>query len=112
MAKRVPEIQIDLTELNHSELVVLAKWCGLPASRAFPREDLINSLETFIPIDLPLPIVDVRNALMGWLNRWISKLRMQFGKKVCPACNNCRELQVLACFKRNESQIVSKPPRR
>lgn len=111
MAK-LPEFHVDLAVLNHSELVMLAKWCGLPASRGIPREVLIESLETFTPSKLPVPFDKMREQMNEWLKRWWNNLRMQVPKKVCPDCYRCRDLQVLDCYSRNESKIKPGPARR
>ncbi len=107
---RIPDVNIDLDDLNNSELVLLAKWCGLPASRAMPRQILKESLETFIPVDVPLPFDDKRKEMKKWLLRWWDSVRMQVPKKVCPNCENCKDLQVLDCYTRNAANI--KPKRR
>jgi hypothetical protein len=109
---RLPEIHVDLTVLNHSELVLLAKWCGLPASRGMSREVLIESLETFQPSELPIPFDEKRQLMSEWLKRWWSNIRMQMPKKVCPNCRLCRDLQVLDCYSENEKQIKPGPARR
>ena len=109
---RIPDVHIDPSNLNHSELVLLAKWCELPASRAVPREKLIESLETFTPIETPMPLQETRVTLAKWLVRWWDRVRMQAAKKVCPRCYKCRDLQVLDCFTRNRSNIQPARPRR
>ncbi len=109
---RIPEVHIDLSDLNHSELVLLAKWCGLPASRAIPREVLMQSLETFDPVDVPIPLDKQRKQMSDWLKRWWDVVRMQVPKKVCPDCMKCSDLQVLDCYSRNESNINPKRARR
>lgn len=111
MAK-IPDIHIDLEDLNDTELVALAKWCGLPASRALPRERLIASLDAFTPVDVEIPIDEKRKKLSTWLTRWWDMVRMQVPKKVCPDCNSCRDLQVLDCYTRNAHNIDPKKRRR
>jgi hypothetical protein len=108
----LPEFHVDLTMLNHSELVLLAKWCGLPASRGMPREVLTESLETFTPSKLPIPFDGKRGQMNEWLQRWWANIRMQMPKKVCPNCFQCRDLQVLDCYSRNEKLIKPGPARR
>jgi hypothetical protein len=108
----VPSLSLDLVELNHTELVLLAKWCGLPASRGIPREVLIESLETFKPIDVAIPFDEKRHTLSTWITRNWSIVRMQVPKKVCPKCNLCKDLQVLDCYTVNEDLIKPKRPRR
>ena len=105
----VPDIQIDLTELNHTELVLLANWSDLGASRAFPRETIIQALESMQPLELPRPMEDMQSSLNQWLERWWDVVRMQVPKKACPECFECRDLQVLDCYRRNEKNI--KPER-
>lgn len=106
---KTPDIHVDLTQLNHSELVLLNEWCGLPASRGMPREMLISALENFRPPEVPVPFDDKREALSTWIkSRW-STLRMQMPKKVCPNCHLCNDLQVLDCYTKNVNHI--KPPR-
>jgi hypothetical protein len=109
---RIPDVHIDLENLNHSELVLLAKWCELPASRAMPREKLIDSLETFKPVEGAVPFQDLAETLSTWLLRWWDRVRMQAAKKVCPKCHKCRDMQVLDCYTRNRANINPKRPRR
>jgi len=109
---RTPDIHIDLNMLNHSELVLLAKWCGLPASRGMPREILMSSLETFQPAELPIPFDEKRTQMSEWLKRWWNNIRMQMPKKVCPNCHLCKDLQVLDCYSENEKQIKPGTTRR
>lgn len=109
---RIPDVHIDLENLNHSELVLLAKWCDLPASRALPREKLVESLVTLEPIEALMPIQEMRETLCKWLVRWWDRVQMQAAKKVCPACHKCRDLQVLDCYLRNKSNIRPDRPRR
>jgi len=109
---RYPDNPIDLTALNHSELVVLAKWCGLPASRGISREALIESLETYNPTNLPIPFSEKGKQLSEWIQRHWDNLRMQMPKKICPNCRLCSDLQVLDCYSRNERQFKASPTRR
>jgi hypothetical protein len=103
---------LDLDELNHTELVALAKWCGLPASRGMPRWMLKQSLETFTPASVDIPVDNLRAALSAWLKKYWGTLRMQMPKKVCPDCFKCKDLQVLDCYAMNEAQIKPGPSRR
>ncbi len=109
---KIPEIRIDLSELNHTELVLLAKWNGLPASRAIPRGVLERSLHEMEPVDVPIPLDDRRKQMSEWLTRWWDVVSMQVAKKVCPHCFKCSDLQVLDCYLRNESNINPKRARR
>lgn len=111
MAK-VPDVHIDLSELNHSELALLAKWNGLPASRAIPRGVLVQSLKAIVPVDVPIPLDDKRKQMSEWLLRWWDVVRMQVPKKVCPNCEKCSDLQVLDCYTKNEANINPRKARR
>lgn len=102
---RLPEVHVDLALLNHTELVLLAKWCGLPSSRGMPREMLLESLETLTPVEVTIPFDEKRQLLSNWLKRWWNNIRMQMPKKVCPNCHLCKDLQVLDCYSENEKQI-------
>lgn len=111
MARAIPKIEIDLDMLNHTELVLLAQWCGLPASRAMPRDVLVESLETFTPTEIPVPFDDKRKQLSEWQKRWWHVIRMQVPKKACPNCHLCRDIQVLDCYLHNERSIKPGPSR-
>lgn len=100
---------VNLEDLNHSELVALVKWKDLPASPAYSREELLESLRTLRPIERPDPFDAMRASMSAWLNRWWSALRMQVPKKVCPNCRECRDLQVLDCYSKNEASIKKSP---
>jgi len=102
---KLPDITIDLNEINQSELVALCKWVGVPASRGWPRDLLIEALECFSPQDIPDPLDLYRDKVSGLLNRYWERIKMQVQKKVCPNCENCRDLQVLACFNKNRHHI-------
>ena len=99
------EIEIDLSELNHSELVLLANWNGLNASRALPREELEEMLATLTPNRRPGPFDKVRQELSDWLVKYWARIQMQVPKKVCPNCHECREFQVLDCFAANRENL-------
>ena len=99
------EVEIDLTELNHSELVLLANWCGLNMSRAVPREAILEALDTLTPNRGTGPFERERKNLNEWLRRWWSVVQMQVSKKVCPDCYRCREIQVLDCYSMNRVNI-------
>jgi hypothetical protein len=103
MAK-LPEKEYTLDSLNHSELVLLANFNGLNASRAAPREVLIDHLQTFTPFE-ERPFDWMREALNTWLVRWWNRLRMQMPKKVCPDCYQCRDAQILDCYSRNRANL-------
>lgn len=96
---------VNLEDLNHSELVALARWKDLPASRAYSREELIWSLKNLRPIERPDPFDDMRESMSSWLKRWWSALQMQVAKKVCPNCFECRDIQILDCYSKNEANI-------
>ena len=103
-----PDIDIDLDELNDTELVALCNWVGIRASRAWPRGLLIESLETFEPIDIDQPL-DVERGRMGnYLRMYWDRYRLQVDKKVCPNCFECSELQILSCYNKNKKRIEGK----
>ena len=110
---RLPDVHINLIDLNHTELVLLARWCGLPASRGIPRELIMESLETFTPVDVTIPFDDMRITVSTWLGRHYKKVAMQLAKNVCPNCiGNCGDLQVLDCYTMNETNITGRAARR
>ena len=103
---RQPEIpKVELHELNDSELAALCSWVGIKASRAWPRWLLVQSLEQFVDYEVPNPLVARRAKVSGWLMRYWDRIRMQMRKKVCPACENCRDLQALECYDLNRKNI-------
>jgi hypothetical protein len=102
---KTPDIEIDLDELNHSELVTLARWCGLEVSRAMPRIAIYDALYHFDPIVESDPIDRLRYRLSRWLKRYWDRIRMQAKKKACPNCFNCRDLQALECYTQNRRLI-------
>jgi hypothetical protein len=101
-----PERPIDLTQLNHTELVALAQWVGIKeANRAWPRELLVYVLENFQTVGIEDPMDKFRNKVKPWLKRYWDRVRMQMTKAVCPNCEHCRDFQVLECYYRNKSRI-------
>ena len=100
-----PDIHIELDELNHSELVALARWCGLNANRGISREVLYRHLKSFKPFGPEDPFDGAREALNSWLTRHWDRFRLQVAKKVCPACSQCRDLQVLDCYTKNSKHL-------
>ena len=100
-----PDINIDLGELNQSELVKLCCWVGIQATRGWPREYLVWALENFQAIDYEDPVDVKRRRLSTWLQRYWDRIQMQAQKKVCPRCFNCGDLQVLTCYMKNRKGI-------
>ena len=99
----VPEIRIDLEELNHTELVLLLRWIGVEnATRAMPREMLIEALETVSPIEAPNPVDRQRKAMSAWLKLHWDRLQMQAPKAACPHCFECSDMQAMECFHKNK----------
>ena len=70
-----------------------------------PRETVVAALEGLRPLDLPIPLDEMRESLSRWLDRWWDVVRMQVPKKICPSCVKCRDLQVLDCYRKNEKNI-------
>lgn len=102
---KLPEIHIDLDQLNDSELVRLCQWVGIEASRSWPRKLLVHTLENFEASDFEDPIDKYRYRLSEWLKMHWKRIRMQMDKKVCPDCYLCRDLQVLECYNDNRRKI-------
>lgn len=103
---RFADIDLNLEEVNDTELVALCHWAGMRnASRAWPREVLIGSLRTFDPPDVPMTLHENRKSLSKWLQRYWKKIQMQVQKKVCPNCHLCSEVQVLACYSKNSKNF-------
>ena len=101
----IPDIRIDLGDLNHSELVALANWCGLKANRGIPRAILYEHLQRLIPFAEEDPFDNMREGISHWLKSYWDRFRLQVGKKVCPNCYKCRELQVLDCYMTNRENL-------
>lgn len=103
---KLPETRIDPDEVNHSELVQLCQFIGIPgASRAWSRDLLLYCLTNFEDRSGPNPLDDLRQLMHEWLDlRW-KNMAMQADKKVCPNCHLCRDVEVLECYVRNKNQI-------
>jgi hypothetical protein len=104
MAPKTDKV-VSLRDLNQSELVLLANWNGLNASRALPRETLIDMLTNLTPNSEPGPFDKERHDLSEYMKAYWYKLRMQAYKKVCPDCYKCRDLQVLEHYLANRINI-------
>jgi hypothetical protein len=98
---RFSNVDLDLDEVNNTELVALCEWAGFQASRAWPREVLLNALLKFEPPGVPEPLEKFRSSLSKWLTKYWKRIQMQAQKKVCPNCFLCGELQVLSCYAKN-----------
>lgn len=96
---------VSLGSLNQSELVLLANWNKLNASRALTREQLLEMLNTLTPNEQPGPFDRERQVLSDWLKRYWSSVRMQVPKKVCPDCFQCRDIQILDCYTANRANL-------
>ena len=101
---------VNLNDLNDSELVLLCSWLGIRASRAWPRDLLIYSLENFEPVDIPQPFDEERTKMSGFLKMHWDRFRLQVDKKVCPNCFECREMQIMSCFNKNRRRIGGGAP--
>jgi hypothetical protein len=100
-----PTMEIDLDKVNHTELVRLCHWMGIPANRGIPREVLVQMLENFEDIGAPNPIDVAREIVSQFLRRYWDRIRMQAQMKVCPDCTLCRDMQVLECFNMNKKSL-------
>lgn len=99
------EVEFDLNHLNHSELVALAWWIDIQASRAVPREMLIHAIENFVGISFADSVRVKGEKLSAWLGRYWEQIQMQAKKRVCPDCRLCRDAQVLECYELNKSKF-------
>jgi hypothetical protein len=102
---RAREIDVGLDELNNTELVTLCHWVGIPASRAYPRELLLHMLEELEPVPLDNPIQPDREALQKFLQMHWPRYQMMAEKKVCPRCDECRDIQITLCYLRNRHHL-------
>ena len=105
MATKLPKVEVNLSDLNRSELVLLANWCCLGATQANSREELIQALETMLPLNTPAAFVDEAGRLHQWIEFHWNVFQMQVGKRVCPNCEQCRDLQVLECYRFNRLRL-------
>jgi len=103
-----PDFDIDLNDLNDSELVALCNWVDIRASRAWPRDLLIWSLENFEPVDIAQPFDVERGRMKAYLKMYWDRYQLQVDKKVCPNCFDCSELQILSCYNKNKKRIEGK----
>jgi hypothetical protein len=101
---KLKEEDLDLDQVNRSELVEICHWAGIAsASRAWPRELLVQSLKEFNDPDITNPIDLKREKMEVFQQKYWDRIRMQAPKKVCPKCHECRDLQVLACYDLNRA---------
>ena len=102
------DIHVDLSEMNHTELVMLARWIGLTGiTRAIPRTVLIRAISNFEQIEFKNPVDQYRKMMSGWLRLHWKRLQMQAYSKVCPNCDRCSDMRALDCYLINRSQIKS-----
>lgn len=100
------DIHLDLDAINDTELVALCKWVGIKnASRAWPREALIQSLLSMKPPTAMQVLEKQRLTLSKWLLRYWGVIQMQVQKKVCPECTLCTEIQVMTCYEKNSKYL-------
>jgi len=102
-------IEVDFDEINHTELVKLCHWVGMPnVSRAIPRDMIIQTLEQLDVIDIHNPVDKKREELSNWMKRYWSVLEMQVRKSECPDCTLCGDLQVVECHTDNKKHFKRK----
>ena len=104
-APKTEEISVDLSAMNHTELVLLARWMGMKATRAIPRDVLVSAIAEFKTIDFRNPIDSYRKTLSTWLTRHWKLVQMQMEKEVCPHCDQCCDMRALDCFLINKSNF-------
>jgi hypothetical protein len=102
------DVELNLNSLNHSELVTLARWLDIQASRAVPRDMLIHAIENFVGLNFTDSIRVKGEKLSAWLGRYWEQIQMQARKKVCPNCHLCRDAQVLECYELNKKKFGGK----
>jgi hypothetical protein len=100
-----PGKEVSLHLMNQSELVTLANYNELNASRAIPQGQLIEMLQSLTPSRDPGPFDKERYELSQYMIRHWDKFQMQVYKKVCPDCYKCRDLQVLEHYLANRVNI-------
>jgi hypothetical protein len=105
MATKLPNVEVNLEALNHSELVLLANWCMLGVTRADTREAIIQALETMTPLNTAPAFFDEADRMSRWIQYHWDVFRMQVGKRVCPNCMECRDLQNLDCYQHNRLNL-------
>ena len=95
-----------LDDLNHTELVVLAKLNDLPeASKAATRGDLIEALSSMQPVRVRSTIPKSAGKMSAWLIKWWDRFRDTVPKSCCPKCQGCSDIQVLDCFENNRESM-------
>ena len=99
------EVELDLNDLNHSELVAMARWMDMKASRGIPRDVLIHAIENLVGVDYQDSVRVKGEKLSAWLNRYWEVFQLQVKKKVCPDCHLCRDAQVLECYELNKRKF-------
>jgi hypothetical protein len=122
--------EIVLEDMNHTELVFLAKWLGIRASRAIPREGIIWAITNLTPMsrkrksdekkkddkkniklkddglpDMMDTIESKQITLSTWLKQYWDRFEMQSNKRACPNCLGCSDIQALSCYELNKSQF-------
>ncbi len=103
----VPDITINLREMNHSELVRLAQWIGMAnATRAFTRDVLVEAIESMQALEMNNPVDARRRAMKDWLTRYWDRLQMQAPKSECPDCFKCGDTQAVECYHLNKNNFT------
>lgn len=99
---------VDYDEFNHSELVSLAHFNDVRgASRAVPREDLINAIERHEDLPQNTVLHRIREEFAAWVKaHWDTQLRMQIKEPgISDEGVTCSDLQLLAYYMANEEDI-------
>ncbi len=112
---RDPET-LDFDELNHSELVAIARFNEIEACRGTPREVIVQHLQELEPIDEQDPYVPIREQLHRWMTYHWNTVKSAVGTKFMPERLVVPEhipdkglvsnLEVLALWAQNEHQIT------
>lgn len=94
-------------EMNHTELVEMAKFIDVPQAHAgMSRDELVDCIINLRPSNSRNPVDVLRKKLHTWLLRHWNRFEGQKLKPICPDCfAECSDMQSLYCYKLNEDQI-------
>ena len=96
-----------LDELNRTELLAIARHNEIPgAGPSVPRSVLMEALRCMKRIPSEPEVDSVRRRYSKWLTANWNIVRSQLPKDVCPDCFQCCDLQVMACFLRDQHQLM------
>ncbi len=110
---KIPHADFEMPwdELNHTELVWLATYNGIPdVSRGVPRDDIIRALREVRTIPgAKDPFKRRKGRLSSWLKKWWDKIGLEQQNppaKHCPECVLCPDAKIAWCWMHNHEQIT------